>query len=196
MAMGLEFWPDDWGKKNRSKIVKSISSSRPFESVRPSDRPDPFWLAKQMAEQARKIRAASYHANRVGGRVTDIPEHWSEDPMNLDLIGDISHDALMAITPEEYEDDVNAFLYYGKFGLMDVTNTSDAWAFSRVTGLGYASSFVFVCMGGFLMWGLVGWWIDPQDKREGGLAETEWYEEHGPHTLLPRWRRNWERMVS
>jgi len=116
--------------------------------------------------------------------------------MNLDLIANIGHGALMAVTPEEYEDDVNAFLYYGQVGLMDPTNTTDAYGFSKLTGFGYPFSFLTVCVGGFLMWGIMGWWVDPHDKREGGLAETEWYDEHGPHTLLPRWRRNWKRMVD
>jgi len=56
---------------------------------------------------------------------------------------------ILYVTPEPYKDDVSG------------------WSYS--TGLGVA------LIGGFFFWGILGWSIDWSDKREGGLAETEWW---------------------
>jgi hypothetical protein len=104
-------------------------------------------------------------------------ERFQEDPMNVDLIGATAHEGLMYVTPEEYEDDVSAFLYYGSMGLLDPKNpTVDAPTTARATGWSYGRALGFTLIGGFVVWGTVGWAIDPQDRREGGLAETEGYQ--------------------
>jgi len=104
-------------------------------------------------------------------------KRFQEDPMNVKLIGSIAHEGLMYVTPEKYEDDVNAFLYYGSMGLLDPKNPSvDAPATARATGWSYGKSLGFTLIGGFIVWGTLGWLVDPQDRREGGLAETEGWQ--------------------
>jgi len=93
-----------------------------------------------------------------------------------DLVGGLAHQGLMAVTPAEYQDDVNAFLYYGMLGMLDPKNPADAKVYSRTLGVSYGKGLGIALIGGFFFWGTVGWAIDWEDKREGGLAETEWYK--------------------
>jgi hypothetical protein len=103
-------------------------------------------------------------------------ESFSEDPMNVKLIGSTAHSGLMAVTPKRYEDDVNAFLYYGSYGLLDPKNpTVDAPATKAATGWGYGKSLSVTLVGGFVTWGAVGWVLDPHGRREGGADETTWF---------------------
>lgn len=141
-----------------------------------------------------------------GGAFSSCKGRWPKKPVSpSEDIGTFvswavlnpAHDALMYVTPEQYEDDVNAFLYYGSMGLLDPKNpTIDAPATARATGWSYGKALRFTLLGGFVGWGAIGWLIDPHDKREGGWAEQEWYREHGPSSWVPRWKRNWERMVG
>jgi len=109
-------------------------------------------------------------------------EQFQEDPMNVGLIGATAHEGLMYVTPEKYEDDVNAFLYYGSMGLFDPKNpTVDAPATAKATGWSYGKSLGFTLVGGFVVWGTLGWIVDPKDRREGGLAETEEYQKSIGH---------------
>jgi len=85
-----------------------------------------------------------------------------------------AHDALMYVTPEQYEDDVNALIYYGTLGLVDPTIPGEiklyqmrGWSFRAALGLTFSRMML-----GFV---LFMWIVDPHDKREGGVAETEWY---------------------
>jgi|AMFO01.1.fsa_nt_gi hypothetical protein len=108
---------------------------------------------------------------------------FREDPMNVGLIGSTAHEGLMYVTPEKYEDDVNAFLYYGSMGLFDPKNpTVDAPTTARATGWSYGKSLGFTLIGGFVVWGTLGWIVDPADRREGGLAEREEYQKSIGHT--------------
>lgn len=111
-------------------------------------------------------------------RADDRRSQFEEDPMNIDLIGSTAHEGLMYLTPVEYQDDVNAFLYYGTFGLMDPKNpTIDAPATRKATGWSYSKALGFTLIGGFLFWGTLGWFIDPKDKRdEVGGWRSEWYD--------------------
>lgn len=101
---------------------------------------------------------------------------FQEDPMNVNLIGSTVHSGLMYVTPEQYEDDVNAFLYYGTYGLLDPKNpTVDAPATKVATGWSYPKALSVTLVGGFVTWGVVGWLIDPHEKRGGGADETTWF---------------------
>jgi len=86
-----------------------------------------------------------------------------------------AHSGLMAVTPDEYEDDVNAAIYYGTFGLYDVSNVADV-PFWKSKGFTTKSAISFMLMRAFVPAAIIGWWIDPADKREGGLAESDWYQ--------------------
>jgi len=82
---------------------------------------------------------------------------------------------ILYVTPEPYKDDVSAFLYYGTIGLMDPKNPADAAGYSKLFGWSYSTGLGVALIGGFFFWGILGWSIDWSDKREGGLAETEWW---------------------
>jgi len=106
-----------------------------------------------------------------------------------------AHDVLMYVTPEQYEDDVNAWIYYGSVGLIDPTIPGEiklyqtkGWGLRAAVGLTFARA--------MLMFTLFMWVVDPQDKRAGGWAEKEWYRKYGHESWVPRMKRNWERMVG
>jgi len=86
-----------------------------------------------------------------------------------------TYEGIMYVTPKQYEDDVDALIYYGSLGLMDPTNLADIpmW---RARGFSMRASIGFMMARAIIPAAVIGWWIDPKDKREGGLAETEWYQ--------------------
>lgn len=59
----------------------------------------------------------------------------------------------------------SAFLYYSGFGLLDPKMPVEYRAF----GPGYVA-FNVLGLGALL------WYVDPMDKREGGFAESDWYD--------------------
>lgn len=78
---------------------------------------------------------------------------------------------------EDISDDVSAVAYYGSFGLIDPKAPFvDAPALSAARGMSYWKSLMMVSGIGFLAWGFAGWIVDPADKREGGLWESEVFQ--------------------
>lgn len=140
----------------------------------------------------------------AGGRFTSCKSRWPKKPISPaeDINSLISwailrpaHDVLMYVTPEQYEDDVNAWIYYGTVGLIDPTIPGEikvwqtkGWGLRAAVGLTFARA--------MLMFTLFMWLVDPQDKRAGGWAEKEWYRKYGHESWVPRMKRNWERMVG
>jgi len=102
-------------------------------------------------------------------------EQFQEDPMNVNLIGSTTHSGLMYVTPEPYEDDVNAFLYYMTMGMLDPTNIADV-PFWKAKGWSTPAAFGLMTLRATIIGGLIGWFVDPMNKREGGIAEYEWYK--------------------
>ena len=102
----------------------------------------------------------------------------------------------IGINPQ-YQDDVDALVHYGSMGLWpglaDPTNFGDfkAW---RTLGFGTGAAIAMTVGRAVLVTAVLGWAIDWDDKREGGFAETDFWQERGPHTWAPRVRRNWDRM--
>ena len=132
------------------------------------------WAERKAIQLGMVVGVSSRQLER---QATEPRESFQEDPMNVDLITQTGHGGLMAVTPEEYEDDVNAFLFYGTFGLFDPKNAVlDAPALKASTGWSFGKSFAAVTLGGFVTYGIAGWLIDPADKRDGGWAETEGYQ--------------------
>jgi hypothetical protein len=68
--------------------------------------------------------------------------------------------------PASMEDDVNAFLYYGTWGLGDPTNVADYGAW-RSVGASRKFAVTAMMIRAFFGGGLIGWAFDPMDKREG-----------------------------
>lgn len=74
-------------------------------------------------------------------------------------------------------DDASAFVYYGSFGLLDPKAPFvDAPAIMAATGTSYPRALLMASGIGFLTMGAIGWAIDPADKREGGYAESDWWQ--------------------
>jgi len=103
-------------------------------------------------------------------------EQFKEDPMNIKLILNSTHGGIMYVTPEEYEDDVNAFLFYMSMGMLDPTNIADV-PFWKARGWSTPASFGLMALRATIIGGLIGWVVDPMDKRAGGIAEYQWYKD-------------------
>ena len=74
-------------------------------------------------------------------------------------------------------EDIDAFVYYGTFGLVDPkAPIVDAPAISKATGLSYGKALLSASVIGFLTMGAIGWVFDPQDKRRGGVWESEIFQ--------------------
>jgi len=126
---------------------------------------------------------ASDRARQEQADPTPIPKGLEEpvkvattDPTGVKQTAMKIRGGILYITPEEYEEDVSAFLYYGTIGLMDPKNPADAAGYSKLFGWSYSTGLGVALIGGFFFWGILGWWIDPADMREGGLAEEDWFK--------------------
>lgn len=118
--------------------------------------------------------------------------------MNIahELATGLAYKGVLAITPEEYHDDIDAFVYYGTAGLIDPTipgevklYRSRGWSMRASMGLTFGRAML-----GFT---LFMWLIDPADKREGGWSEQEWFQREVEREQL-WWRKNapWLSMPS
>lgn len=97
------------------------------------------------------------------------------------------------------EDDVAALAFYGSFGLADPKMPFEAVAIKRSLGLvgltGLMIGAGISMSAGIATAALIGWTIDPMDKREGGLAETTWYQKVSSRVHSVFWeqpRSNWD----
>jgi len=100
----------------------------------------------------------------------------------------------MAVSAQHnLRDDAEAFLYYGTLGLLDPKMPAEAWVLGggravwagwsvatlrntwamRPTALGFAAGVGRSAMIAFLGAGAIGWFVDPDDRREGGLFDTD-----------------------
>ncbi len=70
------------------------------------------------------------------------------------------------------QDDANALVHYGKYGLLDPKAPFvDAPATAKMLGVGYFAGLAVAVGTGFAASAFLGWAIDPQDKRKGGISE-------------------------
>ncbi len=80
-----------------------------------------------------------------------------------------------------WHDDVDAFVYYGSFGLLDPKMPFEAYGYKRAFGLvgwrGLAIGAGISMSSGFLLAGTVGYIFDPADRREGGIMQSEAWKE-------------------
>jgi hypothetical protein len=170
--MGLEWLPSDGGKRNRSKILKSLSSGSPSQYWYGPHNPNPNWMADLARDMVESEQADPYDPDWA-----QMPDSYDiDDPLRIDATAEVIHSGIMLLTPEEYEDDVNAAIFYGSLGLYDPTNIADV-PFWKARGWSTPKAFGLTLLRATLPAMLLGWWIDPLDKREGGLAETDWYED-------------------
>jgi len=172
----LEFLPDDWGKKNRGLLWKKFTESdtnqwygptTPWRFNRGNIEDFQEWM-----ESPSSIAHPSWYDPTVTEKAGEVA---TTDTMGHGQTLKKAHGGLMYITPEQYQDDVNAMIYYGSFGLMDPTNVADI-PFWRSKGFSSPASVGLMLARATIPAMILGWWIDPADKREGGLAEEEWYE--------------------
>lgn len=72
------------------------------------------------------------------------------------------------------DDDVDAFLYYGQYGLADPTNVGDysAW---RAGGASRKFAFSAMVLRAFIGGGAIGWLFDPKDLRSGWDADVDMF---------------------
>jgi len=174
----LEFLPDDWGRKNRGLLWKKFTGSDPNDWYGPGRRfPHPDKVVSSVVEwldSPSPIRKPDWYEDEVMDRAM---ESAREDPTGSKGTVRKAHQGLMWITPEAYEDDVNAFLYYGTIGLLDPKNPADALGYSKAFGWPYSVSLGVAIIGGFFFWGSIGWFFDPKEKREEvGGWRSEWYD--------------------
>jgi hypothetical protein len=178
--MPLEWWPDDGGRKNRGLVWKAFKEADKM----------PHWYGPRTNEMnptqnpstdllRRFVRIGKMPAPQPFQLQKESPtlKETRDDPTGArGTLGQV-HQGLMWITPEQYEDDVNAFLYYGSIGLLDPKNPADALAYSKAFGWPYSVSLGVAIIGGFFFWGTLGWFFDPQDKREEvGGWRSDWYD--------------------
>jgi hypothetical protein len=97
-------------------------------------------------------------------------------PSVADLVLPYAYEGVMAVTPEKYEDDVDAFIYYGTAGLIDPTIPGEIKLY-RSRGWGIKSAMGLTFGRAMLGFTLFMWLVDPADKRKGGWAEEEWYQD-------------------
>jgi len=174
----LEWKPDDGGRKNRSKLWRSLTGSDPNmwwgpRTFTPTNPDDVVSGIERWARSPSPIRKPSWYDDDLVG---ETRKKAKRDPTGIKRIAQKAYEGTIYITPEQYEDDVDAMIFYGSFGLLDPTNVTDAALLSSWSGMGYGKSFATVAIGGFLFWGILGWTVDPADVREGGLAEKDWYQ--------------------
>jgi len=121
---------------------------------------------------------SAFDENFIGPMTAEqfrLMEEFKEDPMNMNLILSSTHGGIMYITPDEYKDDVDAFIYYMSMGMLDPTNIADVpmW---KARGYSSGAAWGLMVLRATLVAGLIGYVIDPMDKREGGWAEKLWYK--------------------
>jgi len=132
-----------------------------------------------VATQVTAPTLSAFDENFIGPMTEEqwrIMQEFKEDPMNLKLILSSTHGGLMYVTPEEYEDDVNAFIYYMSMGMLDPTNIADV-PFWKARGWSTPGAVGLMVLRATVVAGLIGWVVDPMDKRAGGIAEYEWYKD-------------------
>jgi len=168
------YTPDIDRKKNRSMAWKVIKSSDPTSWYGPAPRfPHPTKVAKWL-DSPSPIRKPSWYDDEPLDRAMQSAK---DDPTGTRRTAKKAHEGLMYITPKQYEDDVNAFLYYGMIGLLDPKNPGDALVYSKSFGISYGAALGVAIIGGFFFWGTLGWFFDPKDKREEvGGWRSEWYD--------------------
>ena len=142
-------------------------------------------------EQQKRIRISAFDTDVSEGAKIDWKASPTDAPFRMGV--EIAHAGIMFITPEQYEDDVNAFIYYGTAGLIDPTIPGEIKIY-RMKGFTFKAAVGITFARAMLGFTLFMWLVDPKDKREGGWAEEEWYKEYGPPSWVPRWERNWDRM--
>lgn len=142
-----------------------------------------MWLMPGTRWVHRRITAPTKQKKQLRTSIFDPVDAPPVDPKDFvigpgpaDIILPEVYKGVMAITPEQYQDDVDAFIYYGTAGLIDPTipgevklYRSRGWSTRAAIGLTFGRAML-----GFT---LVMWLVDPADKREGGWAEEEWYQD-------------------
>jgi hypothetical protein len=92
----------------------------------------------------------------------------------------------------QHADDVEAFVYYGSFGLLDPKMPIEAFAIRRTLGMtgvrGLLAGAGISSGGGIAAAAVVGWLLDPAHKREGGLDDFIASNPGRP----PKVHRGWE----
>jgi len=159
-------------KKFKTEVLQVIG----FTGTRMIGRAD---RGATVASQVAAPTLSAFDENFIGPMTAAdaaMMEKFNEDPMNIKLILGATHGGIMYFTPEEYEDDVNAFIYYMTMGMLDPTNIADV-PFWKAKGWSTPAAFGLMTLRATLIGGLIGWVIDPMDKRAGGIAEYQWYQD-------------------
>jgi len=181
----LEWMPSDSGKKNRQLLWKKFTSGDPNQwfgpiGLHPSG--PTSWSSEELSDFKRGMAAGwQWGEDTLDYVIQEHPLYKAEQKGE-----EIAFDAIMYVTPKQYEDDVAAMIFYGSFGLLDPTNIADVPVW-RARGFSLRASVGFMLARAFIPAAIIGWWIDPADKREGGLAEEEWYQELMDKITDPSW---------
>ena len=180
----LEFLPDDGGRKNRKLLWKKFTGADPNQWYGPTPRPTwVHWFKptepgagdsgfEKWMESPSPIPHPSWYDPTVAEKASEVA---TTDTLGHGQTAEKAHKGLMYVTPKQYQDDVNAILFYGSLGLYDPTNAADI-PYWRNKGWSTKSAIGFMLLRATLPAALIGWWIDPADKRKGGLAEDDWYD--------------------
>ena len=90
-----------------------------------------------------------------------------------------------------YQDDAEALVYYGSFGLLDPKMPFEAFTIKRTLGLVGTRGFLLAAgmsmSGGIAMAAVAGWAIDPMHKREGGFDDWDIDPDRWDFSKGPSW---------
>jgi len=126
----LEWMPSDSGKKNRQLLWKKFTGADPNQwfgpiGLHPSG--PTSWSSEERSDFKRGVAAGwQWGEDTLDYVIQEHPLYKAEQKGE-----EIAFDAIMYVTPKQYEDDVAALIFYGSFGLMDPTNIADGF-FSAV----------------------------------------------------------------
>jgi hypothetical protein len=170
----LEWWPDDGGRKNRALLWDKFTSADPnqwFGPIGLSPMGPSSWSREERREFVDDFKTSFI------GHLEGLEETASKQPLfrSTEWGTQKIYEGVIWVTPKEYEEEMNALIYYGTLGMIDPTIPGEVklyrmrgWSFRAAVGLTFGRAFF-----GFTLFMYI---VDPHDKREGGVAETEWYK--------------------